>query len=67
MDYHPILGITIFIMAIVISFLLGKSAFKKYKNKGIKADLKIIKNNNSTKGKPPKGEITSPDAPWLKE
>ncbi len=58
MYYHPFLGVTIFIIAIVISFLLGRTYIKK--------KLNLSSNNDSKKKTPlPKGEITSPDAPWL--
>jgi len=66
MEYHPIIGITIFLIAIIASFLLGKHAFKKYKNKIKTSNVELLK----TKGqisKPPHGEITAPDAPWLKK
>ena len=58
MYYHPIIGISIFIMAVVISFILGRIYIKKKLN---------LVNNNKVKNKSPlpKGEITAPDAPWL--
>ena len=56
--YHPILGITIFIIAIIISFILGRLYIKKKLNLPKKGDDK--KHNTL-----PKGEITAPDAPWL--
>lgn len=56
--YHPIMGITIFILAVVISFVLGRLYIRKKLNLPAKADDK--KNNIL-----PKGEITAPDAPWL--
>ena len=68
MTYHPIIGILIFLIAIIISFLLGKNAFIKYKNKEKKSDLSIIASKNkATYSKPPEGDITSPDAPWLRD
>ncbi len=62
MSYHPIMGILIFFVAIFISFILGRFLFKK----SLKTSLfskGIINKKNSI----PRGEITSPDAPWLKE
>ena len=58
MYYHPFLGITIFISAIIISFILGRFYIKKKMN---------LTSNSENRKKPslPKGEITSPDAPWL--
>tara|TARA_X000000950_G_C13747416_1_gene591160 strand:+ start:120 stop:305 length:186 start_codon:yes stop_codon:yes gene_type:complete len=58
MYYHPFLGITIFILAIIISFILGRLYIKK------KLNL-VSRNTNSKNTVLPKGEITSPDAPWL--
>ncbi|MDA9654983.1 hypothetical protein N9T15_00835 [Pelagibacteraceae bacterium] len=60
MVYHPIIGIIIFLIAIVLSFFLGRF-FIKYKNTNL-----TIK-NKLNKELLPKGEITSPDAPWLKK
>jgi len=65
MYYHPIIGIIIFIVAIIISFYLGRLFLKKSAQKKIsyfKGENDQIKNTSI-----PKGEITSPDAPWLKE
>lgn len=56
--YHPILGITIFVIAIIISFILGRLYIKKKLNLPNKSDSR--KRNTL-----PKGEITAPDAPWL--
>ena len=68
MTYHPIIGIIIFFITVILSFLLGKNAFNKYKSKEKKLDLKVVKlKNENSISKPPKGEITSPDAPWLKD
>ena len=58
MYYHPLIGITIFILAIVFSFIMGRS----YINKKLKISSS---SNNKKKSSLPKGEITSPDAPWL--
>ena len=58
MYYHPLIGITIFILAIVFSFILGRS----YINKKLKI---FTRNDYKKKASLPKGEITSPDAPWL--
>ena len=65
MYYHPIIGIIIFIIAVVISFYIGRFLLKKSnKNKisSFNGENDQIKNNSI-----PKGEITSPDASWLKE
>ena len=58
MSYHPLIGITIFIAAIILSFILGRLYLKK--------KLNLFNLNKKKKTIPiPKGEITSPDAPWL--
>lgn len=58
MYYHPIIGIFIFIIAIIISFILGRFYIKK--------KLNLFSTIQSKKEIPiPKGEITAPDAPWL--
>ena len=58
MSYHPLIGIAIFILTIIFSFFLGRT----YINRKLK-----ISTSDNYKKKPslPKGEITSPDAPWL--
>ena len=58
MYYHPFIGIAIFLIAIIGSFILGKFYIRKKHNKII--NYSDIENTNI-----PKGEITSPDAPWL--
>ncbi len=58
MHYHPLIGILIFLIAVVISFKLGKYYIKKKQDK-------VSKLNHQIKVNLPKGEITSPDAPWL--
>ena len=65
MYYHPLIGITIFLLAIVLSFFLGINSFKKYKNRLKNSNLEILKNKNHSS--PPQGEITAPDAPWIKK
>ena len=58
MQYHPLIGISIFITAVIFSFVLGRLYIKK--------KLKISSNTqHKNKTTLPKGEITSPDAPWL--
>ena len=59
MYYHPLIGVTIFIISILLSFILGHYLMRNKKNKMIK--LTKIEKNNITKG-----EVPSPDAPWLK-
>ena len=68
MTYHPVIGIMIFLITIIIAFFLGKNAFKKYKSVEKKSDMPELgsKNKNNFQ-RPPKGDITSPDAPWLKD
>ena len=65
MFYHPIIGITIFVIAIIISFYLGRILLKKSNNK--KRHTYHNELNDNKNPSVPKGEITSPDAPWLKD
>jgi len=58
MYYHPLIGVSIFLVAVIFSFILGRLYFKK------KLNLDYQKNVNK-KTPLPKGEITAPDAPWL--
>lgn len=52
------MGITIFLVAIILSFILGRLYIKK--------KYKLAYNDKDEKKPPlPKGEITAPDAPWL--
>ncbi len=60
MYYHPLIGIMIFTIAIILSFFLGRLYLKKKLNlfsRSQKEPSTIL----------PKGDITAPDAPWLKE
>ncbi len=60
MYYHPIIGIIIFMFAVIVAFLLGKSY--------IRNKLNLFHNNrNKKKTTLPKGDVTAPDAPWLNE
>ena len=58
MYYHQVIGISIFVLAVILSFIFGKLYLKKklnlFKKSNEKSDLSL-----------PKGEVTSPDAPWL--
>ena len=58
MYYHPIIGIIIFVSAIIFAFILGRLYIKKKLN--LTSDKQNTKKSNL-----PKGEITAPDAPWL--
>lgn len=58
MYYHPLIGISIFLVAVIFSFILGRIYIKKKLNF-------IYQNNDKKKSSLPKGEITAPDAPWL--
>ena len=55
MSYHPIFGITIFLISVLIAYLLGKKSFFK-------------KNNNNkyqAKNKKLMQDSITPDASWL--
>ena len=58
MYYHPLIGVTIFLIAIIFSFILGRLYIKK------KLNL-VLNEDDKNKTHLPKGEITAPDAPWL--
>ena len=66
MYYHPLIGILIFFGAIILSFFLGKYAYIKYKRNLNNENLELLKTTNKSAA-PPQGEITAPDAPWLKK
>ena len=65
MSYHPIMGIIIFVVAMLISFYFGRLLLKNsQKNNKIDQKVELV---DIKKAPVPKGEITSPDAPWLKD
>ena len=64
MNYHPVLGISIFIISIIFAYYLGR---KIIKNKFLKSNDGSVSNAKKRQKPPPKGEITSPDAPWLND
>ena len=59
MSYHPLMGITIFFIFIIMAFILGSKNYAK-KNK-LKSTI-IVKLNTEKKIK---SEAISPDARWL--
>ena len=61
MNYHPIMGILIFLLSIVIAYFIGKVITKK--------NIFRWKKDNqvSTKSSKNIGDANSPDAPWMKE
>ena len=61
MNYHPIMGIFIFILSLVIAYLIGKIITKKN-------IFKWKKNPNQNKSSSMEiGDANSPDAPWMKK
>ena len=61
MNYHPIMGIFIFILSLVIAYLIGKIITKKN-------IFKWKKNPNQNKSSNVEiGDANSPDAPWMKK
>ena len=67
MSYHPIMGITIFLIFIILAFILGRKTNIK---PNYKIDLKDKYNNKNivftlNKQKKIKSEAISPDASWL--
>ena len=64
MYYHPLIGILIFLISVLIAFFMGRSYINSRNMRN-----NTINNLSSKKDSvlPPKGDITSPDAPWLKD
>ncbi len=59
MSYHPLMGITIFFIFIIMAFILGS---KNYAKKNKLKNTIIVKLNTEKKIK---SESISPDASWL--
>ena len=55
MSYHPIMGISFFIISIVIAYYVGRYIKKKYKS------------SKSKDNKTDYGDAAAPDAPWMKK
>ncbi len=60
MTYHPIMGITIFFIFLVIAFLIGKKSNFIKENKRIYYLINNKKKNKYT-------DSINPDADWLKK
>ena len=63
MEYHPIIGISIFIISLMISFIIG-IRYKKNKLSNIKSS-KIISISKLSHKKKIISDNISPDAHWL--
>ena len=60
MNYHPIMGISILIICIIIAYFIGKIISKK--------NILRWKKDSSTKiNNTEIGDASSPDAPWMKK
>ena len=60
MNYHPIMGILILILCIVLAYLIGKIITKK--------NILRWKSSDKDSKKPLDiGDANSPDAPWMKD
>ena len=58
MTYHPIIGISIFIISLIIAYYIGTYIAKKYKSsRNVSEKLK----------KTDLGDAAAPDAPWMNE
>ena len=56
MTYHPIIGISIFIISLIIAYYIGTYIAKKYKSsRNVSEKLK----------KTDLGDAAAPDAPWM--
>tara|TARA_A100001037_G_scaffold163910_1_gene147566 strand:- start:3338 stop:3526 length:189 start_codon:yes stop_codon:yes gene_type:complete len=61
MNYHPIMGILIFILSLVIAYFIGKIITKKN-------IFKWRRNPNPKMSSSEEiGDANSPDAPWMKK
>lgn len=58
MNYHPLMGIGIFIICIIVAFIIGKH-FKYRERKKENTFIKLEKKRNS------KTDSISPDASWI--
>ena len=65
MSYHPIMGITIFFISLLIAYLIGRKIFKLHSSnqinqKGIVINKKVKNKFNVN------ADAQAPDAPWIK-
>ena len=60
MNYHPIMGILILILCVVLAYLIGKIITKKNILKWKRTDIDSKKSVDI-------GDANSPDAPWMKD
>ena len=60
MNYHPIMGILILFLCILIAYFVGKIITKKN-------ILRWNKNSSTEKNNTEIGDANSPDAPWMKK
>jgi len=58
MTYHPIIGISIFIISLIIAYYIGSYIAKKYNSS---------KNTSERLKKTDLGDAAAPDAPWMNE
>ena len=60
MSYHPIMGILILILCVILAYLIGKIITKK--------NILRWKSSDKDNKKPLDiGDANSPDAPWMKD
>ncbi len=65
MNYHPIMGISIFIVSLLISFLIG-IRYKRRKPSIVK-HTSVVNINSIRHNKSIMSDIISPDAYWLEK
>ena len=63
LHYHPIMGIAVFVLSIVTAYIIGRKIVSHKGGKNNFTQKYIVA--NFIKKSPPKGDISSPDAPWL--
>jgi len=61
LNYHPIIGILIFIFSLIVAYFIGKIIAKKKIFKWKKSESS---ESSSDMGA---GDANSPDAPWMKK
>ncbi len=61
LNYHPIMGILIFIFSLIIAYFIGKIITKKNIFKWKRSESSNTSSNTGL------GDANSPDAPWMKK
>ena len=62
MTYHPIMGVAIFFIFLLLAFCIGRKSNSIRSNNNI---LYLVKNKNKNKNKKNNSDSINPDADWL--